>query len=81
MTETGVLQQLEISGFLAAMLIVGYGIYRLVLVRGFKSKCGWLDIDLRSSETRQKELQLNHELELARLEVEKLKYGAVVLEG
>ena len=29
MTKTGVLQQLEISGLLAAMLIVAYGLYKL----------------------------------------------------
>lgn len=74
--SVAILEQLEISGLLASMLIVAYGLYKLIVLKGLNSRCGWVSVDLRSASTRQKEMELNHELELARLEVEKLKYTA-----
>ena len=73
--SAALLEQLEISGFLAVIIIIAYGLYKLILARGLTSKCGWISVDLRSASTRQKESELAHELELARLEVEKLKYS------
>ena len=76
--SAAILEQLEISGLLASMLIFAYGLYKLIVLKGLNSRCGWVSVDLRSASTRQKELELNHELELAKLEVEKLKYTTAI---
>tara|TARA_B110000902_G_scaffold104551_1_gene123552 strand:+ start:288 stop:569 length:282 start_codon:yes stop_codon:yes gene_type:complete len=68
--EAGVLQQLEISGMLAAFLIVAYGLYKLIILKGLNSKCGLVSVDLRSASTKQKELEYEHDIELKKLEVE-----------
>ena len=69
-----ILEQLEISGFMASMLICAFMLWKLIILRGLNSRCGWVSVDLRSASTRQKELELNHEVEMKKLEIEGLKY-------
>ena len=77
--ETGLLKNLEISGWTAVFLIVCYGIYKLILARGLASKCGWFSLDLRSKEVRLKELEDTKELQLKIYELEGLRLKAQIL--
>lgn len=72
--SAAILEQLEISGMLASMLIFAYGLYKLIILKGLNSRCGWVSVDLRSASTRQKEMELNHEVQMKQLEIEALKY-------
>ena len=73
MNDFDMLKNLEISGFMCSILIICYGVYKLIIIKGVNSKCGALQIDLRSKSTRQKEMSLQQEVDLAKLDLEKMK--------
>ena len=79
MTIEKLLDNVEIGGFSAVFILFCYGLYKLILAKGFASKCGLFSIDLRSVSTCQKELANTHELEMKKLEIQELKANAEIL--
>ena len=79
MTSSDILKNLEIGGWSAIFLICAYGFYKLILAKGFASKCGWFSIDLRSKEARILEINNKQELELKRLEIDEILAKAELL--
>ena len=68
--ESNILEQLEISGVLAAFLLIAYCLYKLIIIRGLHSRCGLFSIDFRSKSTRQKELEYDHDIKLKQIELD-----------
>lgn len=79
MENTNVLQHLESVGFNGVLIILLFGIYKLLTSRNFVSKCGWMSLDFRSASTRQKELSNKHEIEMRKLEIDEIKAKAQLL--
>ena len=79
MTSSDILKNLEIGGWSAIFLICAYGFYKLILAKGFASKCGWFSIDLRSKEARILEINNKQEIELKRLEIDEIHAKAELL--
>lgn len=79
MSGAEILKNLEIGGFSAVFMICCFGLYKLILAKGFASKCGMFSLDLRSASTRQKEIANLHELEMRKLEIEELRANAELL--
>ena len=79
MSSTDILQNLEIGGWSAIFLMCAYGIYKLILAKGFASKCGMFQVDLRSAATRQMEINNKQEIDMKKLEIEEMKAKAELL--
>lgn len=71
--EDKLLENLENVGMNGLMLVFLFGLYKFLISRNLVSKCGIFNLDLRSAETRQLELEYKHKERLAELEVQKLQ--------
>ena len=57
-------------GLIAGIIM---GLFQLITKMGMRSKCFGLDLDLRSRETKQLEIQTLHEMEMKRISLEEKK--------
>ena len=71
--DENILKNAEIGGFSAVFLICAYGIYKILLVKGFSSRCGIFQLDLKTPQTRQKEIEYRHIEEMAKIQNRKLE--------
>ena len=58
-----------------------FGLYKFLVSRNFISKCGFITVDFRSKQIREKELEYSHLQKMAELENERLKYSPNVYDG
>jgi hypothetical protein len=79
MATSELLNNLEIGGWSAIFLICSYGFYKIILARGFASKCGFFSVDLRSKEARLLEIQNKQEIDMRKLDIEEMLAKAEVL--
>ena len=75
MNETDFLKQLENVGMNGLLIIMLFGLYKFLVSRNFISKCGFITVDFRSKQIREKELEYLHLQKMAALENERLKYS------
>jgi len=80
MNSEDVIEQLENVGFNGVLIIFLFGVYKLLVSRNFISKCGWISIDFRSKELRERELDYKHIVRMAEIELEKLKYSNGIID-
>ena len=57
-------------GLIAGIIM---GLFQMITKLGLRSKCFGLDLDLRSKETKQLEIQQQHDVELKRISLEERK--------
>ena len=57
-------------GLIAGIIM---GLFQMITKLGLRSKCFGLDLDLRSKETKQLEIQQMHDIELKRISLEERK--------
>ena len=73
MDETEFVKNLEGVGMNGLLIVFLFGIYKFLSSRNFISKCGWVTLDFRSKELREREVELKHIERMAEIELQKMK--------
>lgn len=68
-------KSLENVGMNGLLIVLMFGLYKFLVSRNFISKCGFITVDFRSKQIREKELEYTHLQKMAELENERLKYS------